>query len=66
MPHHVGDMVLHNSEGLLARPVLIVGLAAVGGYPRRRLLVPYEAVAAHRHLLISGESDDLAGVGGKG
>ena len=65
MLHHVGDMVLHNSEGLLARPVFIVGLAAVTRYPRRRLLVPYEAVATHRHLLISGESDDLLSVAGK-
>ena len=65
MPHHIGDMVLHNSEGLLARPVLIIGLAAIGGDPRRRLLVPNEAVAAHRHLLISGESDNLLSVAGK-
>ena len=60
--HHVGDMVLHDVEGFLARPVLIVGLTAVAGNPRGRLLVPHQAVAAHHHLFVGGESYNLLAV----
>ena len=59
--HDVGDVVLHNFQSLLAGPVLVVGLTAIGGYPLWRLLVPYETVTTHHHLFAVGEVHQLVG-----
>ena len=58
--HDLGDMVPHDFQGFLARPVLIV-LLTVGRHPLGQLRVPYQTVAANGHTILLGKAHQFVG-----
>ena len=58
--HHLGDVVLHDFQGFLAGPVLVV-LLTVSRQPARHLRVPYQTVTADSHIVLLSETYQIVG-----
>ena len=59
--HNVSNVVLHDVECLLARPMLIILLAFIATQPFGLLLIPNQTVATDSHFIILGKTNKSIG-----